>query len=408
MLFDGNKPSPPPWATVIDWNGVDVLVDRHRFVLRIAQSPLLTADWATSLANSIQGLSPVPLALRYVAESGAIVFDILQTQDSTSLAAVLANLDAVIHNALPLAGIEYLAPDPVHVALTEPNDEFFHDWPYQTIRAAKAWDAEAGDNPKVTIGIIDSGIALSEQGQIIHPDFDASRFDLGTNFVFSGSKPHDDLSHGTPVAAIAAAQRNNNQGVPGMTAATRAHICKTLRADAHGNGSDFGQAVNEIVGKAVAANRKVVINYSAGTNVADPELEKTCDFIHSKGMLLCAAAGTSDGILKFPAGFASTNPNVIAVGGIHSDDKFFGPLAAEIFAPAIGIRSAKSADGGDAGLYQWCLGTSIATPFVTGIAALIWSRDFTLTAAQVKQRILGTARMHEGRRILDAAAALSA
>jgi subtilisin family serine protease len=124
-------------------------------------------------------------------------------------------------------------------------------------------------------------------------------------------------------------------------------------------------------------------------------------------MLLCAAAGEGDGEIQFPAACsADFKDNVVSVGAIYPDDSPLGPLDVDVFAPGANVRSTTPAHLSNGGHYDSYSGTSLAAPFVSGVAALIWSRFPALTAGELKQRIMATARVVSGRRILNAAAAL--
>ena len=377
-------------------------MDRRRIVVRF--NPKLTsvpaaADHAIAL---VERLSPVPLEFRALDRIGTAIFEAREDFDFVS---TLGRIETRLRHALPCGHVQ-AQPDLVHCGLNSPNDEFATDWPYSKIGAPQAWAVEPGANPSVTIGIIDSGIVLDGEGNVNHPDLDPSRFDLGTNFLDRDSKPFDCSSHGTRVTGIFAAIRNNGKGIPGMTSETRVHVCKTLQDDSHGLESDFNLAIQEIVDRAVEQGRKVVINYSAGGESSSPQLENACEYVRSRDMLLCAAAGKADGIPLYPAALSRTNPNVISVGGIDENDNPYGPQEADILAPAVFVRSTKPPGYGSGDFYGTNVGTSIATPFVTGLAALIWSHNSSLTGSEVRSRILESARLKSGHRIVDAAAAL--
>ncbi len=283
------------------------------------------------------------------------------------------------------------------------SDPFFSDWPYAKIRAAEAWAIERGENPDITIGIIDSGIALAS-GVVNHPDLNPARFHLGGNYVNRGAWPADDNDHGTMVAGIAATGNNDGRGIPGMTAATHVHVCKTLNAEGQGTDAAFKKAVKEIVGRGVKAGRKVVINYSAGSPAPSPELESACRLIEKHGMLLIASAGDCSGTQMFPASYSAAIPNVVSVSGVDEHDQLFGPARADLFGPAVNVRS--TVPPGTA-VYRSSSGTSLATPFVSGLAALVWSANPEFSAAEVRARIVQRARIAFDRPIIDAAAALA-
>ena len=391
----------PHWATTIRWSGVDLLVDRFGFVIGLDPAVLSLASIRRTAA-SLTAISPVPIRLISVDSTGSATFQLLQLAD---LRALLDGIVGWLAQLVPARAIRYIAPVQVHKALASPvSAPFFSDWPYAKIRAAEAWAIERGENPGIGIGIIDSGIALASSGAVNHPDLNPARFHLGGNYVRRGAWPADDNDHGTMVAGIAANGNNDGRGIPGMTAATQVHICKTLNAEGQGTDAAFKQAVKEIVSRAVKAGRKVIINYSAGGPAPSRELESACRLIEKHGMLLIASAGDNSGTQMFPAGYSADIPNVVSVSGVDEHDRLFGPIHADVFGPAVNVRS--TVPPGTA-VYRSSSGTSLATPFVSGLAALVWSANPEFSAAEVKARIVQRARIAFGRPVIDAAAALA-
>jgi subtilisin family serine protease len=393
---------PPDWTTTIRWDETDVLVDRSR--IRIQFNPVVFPNAAAirEAAELIQKSSPIRIYLHSV-DRGSAVFTV---ETPVEVPHLLAELGKRLPSLFPAEGAAIPHPELVHKGFSGPNDTFADDWPYVKIRAVEAWRLEAGNNPDITIGVIDSGLSLRSKGAP-HPDFKATRFHLGGNFVTDGAPAIDDNMHGTMVTGIVAAQRGNGEGIPGMTSETHVHVCKTLRSDLHGNESDFNLAAKEIVDRAVATSKKVVINYSAGGRRGSRELREACLYVQEQGMLLCVAAGEGDGVLQFPAAYSRTIPNVIAVGATHKDDTPMGPVNVDLFAPGAGVRSTTPAHLNNGDHYDSNSGTSLAAPFVTGLAALVWSRFPNLTAVEVKERMINTARMASRLPIIDAAAALA-
>lgn len=399
MQFEQAPPLQPSWATTIQWNGASILVDRFRFVVNFDLA-VIAAGAVRLAAELLLSISSAPLRLLSIDCMGSATFEVL---DQFDLPDLLRRVAEWLIPLLPTSAIRYIEPDRVHAAMGAVNDPYFSDWPYAKIRAAVAWGVERGQNSGVMIGVIDSGIALAS-GVVSHPDFNPARFHLGGNFVHPGAPPADDNRHGTMVTGIIAAENNNGTGIPGMTASTCVHVCKVLRADAYGTESAFKQAVQEIVDPSTHKGRKVVINYSAGGSAASAELESACRLLQNADMLLCAAAGAADGTPVYPAAYSGNIPTIVAVGGVDKRDRLFGPAQADLFAPAVDVRSTVPPTGAT---YWSSSGTSLATPFVAGLAALIWSAKPSLSAVQVKQRMITTARSAFGRPIIDAGAALA-
>ena len=263
------------------------------------------------------------------------------------------------------------------------------------VRAFDAWDLETGD-PTVLIGIIDSGISMTG-GALDHPDLSGTRFTLGTDFV-DGGEPRDLNGHGTHVAGIAAGLGNNASGIAGMAWGTRVYICRTLDAAGSGSSADFADAVEEIVDFALANNLKAVINYSGGGGANQTKLD-ACNYASTNGMLLCAATGNDNhGPVIWPAAYSTAVPGVIAVGSTDQADAVstFSNVGPEVtvVAPGTGILSTMPtyAVTINAGLNHGVLdGTSMATPLVTGLAALMWSRHTGFTNTKIKDCLISSA-----------------
>jgi subtilisin family serine protease len=290
----------------------------------------------------------------------------------------------------------YAEPDIVDHAAVTPNDtRLAEQWSLPMVDAFDAWDLETGD-PTVLIGVIDSGISMTG-GALDHPDLSGSRFTLGTDFV-DGGEPRDLNGHGTHVAGIAAGLGNNAAGVAGMAWGTRVYICRTLDAAGSGSSADFADAVEEIVDFALANNLKAVINYSGGGGANQTKLD-ACNYASTNGMLLCAATGNDDhGPVIWPAAYSLTVPGVVAVGSTDQADQVstFSNVGPEVtvVAPGTGILSAMPtyAVTINAGLNFGTLdGTSMATPLVTGLAALMWSRHIGFTNQKIKDCLISSA-----------------
>jgi len=296
--------------------------------------------------------------------------------------------------------VEYAEPDIMDSAAIIPNDTRFGDqWSLPKIEAPDAWDIETGNSSNVLIGIIDSGISLSSLGALDHPDLsDSLRYTLGTDFVDGGS-PRDLNAHGTHVAGIAGAVSNNGTGIAGMNWGAKLYICRTLDAAGNGSSADFADAVEEIVDFAVDNGLKAVINYSGGGD-ANQTKKDACEYAHSRGMIICAATGNKNGSpVIFPAAYSENFGSVVAVGATDSDDSVssFSNVGPEVsvVAPGRDILSTTptySVDPSVALNYDKFTGTSMATPLVSGLAALIWSRNPSLTNTQVAKILMDTAK----------------
>ncbi len=242
----------------------------------------------------------------------------------------------------------------VHIADIIPSDP---DWSAQyglvNIRAPSGWSLSTG-SPAVTIAIIDTGVDLG------HPDLSA-KIVGGHDFVNNDNSAQDDNGHGTHVAGIAAAVTNNGRGVAGVSWGARIMPVKVLDAAGNGTFADVAAGITW-----AADHGAQVINLSLGGTSASSVLQDAVDYASAKGVVIVAAAGNyGANFVLYPARF----PNVIAVAATDStnaraDFSDYGPEV-DVAAPGVDILS--TFPGG----YGYLSGTSMSTPFVAGLAAIL-------------------------------------
>lgn len=287
-----------------------------------------------------------------------------------------------------LPSVEYAEPDYIVHSSLEPDDPSFINhslWGMTNIKAPLAWDTFTGD-PNFVVADIDTGIDYN------HPDLAANVWtDKGWNFITDSPDPYDDNGHGTHTAGTIGAVGNNGIGVVGVNWNVEIMALKFLDSGGSGSTSDAIAALNWAVDRGV----KVSNNSWGYASIFYPTA--LCDAVANagtKGHIFVAAAGNSssnnDSRPFYPAGCRADN--VIAVAAINSTDGLasfsnFGLTSVDIGAPGENILS--TTPGNTYGYYS---GTSMATPHVAGAAALIWGKYPTWTMAEVRDRILSTAR----------------
>ncbi len=391
---DGGKPKnggmPGRKIEVGSFRGKEVTFLARRLVIQLAASEdekLLMESVATLMAKA-KGAR----VMRGPSATGRILVMLPEGQSVIEWAARFSDERAVA----------YAEPDMLERLQIVPNDTLYSSqWSPGMVNAEQAWDLETGKT-NVIIGIIDSGISITG-GALDHDDLNTpGRFVLGTDFV-DGGTPRDLNGHGTHVTGIAAAMGDNGTGIAGMNWGSQVYICRTFDAGGNGSSADFADAVEEITDFAVANGLKAVINYSGG-GVDNQTKQDAATYASNNGMLLVAATGNDNGgPVIFPAAYSTTITGVIAVGSTDSNDTVsgFSNVGPEVtvVAPGGDILSTTptynvTLSGPPANLalnHGNLSGTSMATPMVTGLAALMWSRHPSHTNQKVKQCLIDTA-----------------
>ena len=253
----------------------------------------------------------------------------------------------------------------VEVCVLEvPNDPLFpQQWGPQKIQAPEAWDIEDGD-PAVVVAIVDTGIDCT------HPDLIrcVPGYDFINNVPLTGTENSDDNQHGTHVAGIAAATKNNSEGIAGVAqvAYMPVKVCTS-------GGSCPDQPIVDGL-KFAADNGAEVANLSLGGSLPG-SMEVGVDYAHSKDVLVVSACGNSGTEpCLYPAAFV----NSMAVSCTDPADVicWFSSRGTEVDVAAPGLDILSTLPGGGYGSLS---GTSMSTPHVSGVAGLVRSADATLT-----------------------------
>lgn len=255
-----------------------------------------------------------------------------------------------------LPGVLHAEPNYyTQVLETNPNDPKWSDqYGLGAINAPQGWDLATGSNA-VTIAILDTGVDQ------FHPDL-SGKIVPGYDFIELDADPQDDNGHGTHVAGIAAAATNNGVGIAGTAWGARIMPIKVLNSV--GNGSYAGLAAGIIWATDQGAQ---VINLSLGGAYPSAVLEDAIDYAYAHGVVQVAASGNSgSGTVLYPALYT----HVIAVGATDPSNNLAGfsnyGLGLDLVAPGSAIFSTMMGGG-----YGNRSGTSMSTPFVSGLAAIL-------------------------------------
>lgn len=258
---------------------------------------------------------------------------------------------------------------------TFPNDPSLgFQYGLTNIRAPQGWDLSTGAT-WVTIAVIDTGVDLA------HPDL-AYKTIAGYDFVNNDTVPQDDNGHGTHVAGIAAAMSNNGEGIAGVSWGANIMPLKVLNSAGSGTYANVAAAIVWATDHGAQ-----VINMSLGGPSPSSTLENAVNYAYSKGMVQVAAAGNSgSGSVLYPAKYAPVIA-VAATDQMNSRANFsnYGPEV-DLAAPGDSIYSLYPGGG-----YGYRSGTSMATPFVSGLAAILIGLPNNYDAGLVEFQMESTA-----------------
>lgn len=258
------------------------------------------------------------------------------------------------YSAHPL--VTYAEPDRAARATGSPDDPWFaNQWGMVRVQAPEAWEVTTG-SAAINVAILDTGIDTA------HPDL-AARIVDSRNFT-SSVTVEDVYGHGTHVAGIAAAITNNGIGVAGLGYSSSIMNVKVLGDDGIGLYSWIIQGIVWAVD-----NGAHVINMSLGGPIASSALEDAVNYAWDNGVVVVAAAGNYGGSEPFyPAYYV----NSIAVAATDSYDNraAWSNHGDWVDVAAPGVTIASTLDGGG---YGYKSGTSMASPHVAGLAALVLS-----------------------------------
>lgn len=284
------------------------------------------------------------------------------------------------------------------------------------IDAPQAWDKSSGSN-SVVIGVIDSGISLN------HPDLNPNLWvnpseiagdgidndgngvidDIhGFNAIDNSGEVEDDNGHGTHVAGTIGAVGNNSLGVVGVSWHVSLVAAKFLDSSGAGSTSNAIKSLDYMNDLKESGINLIAINNSWGSQKTNPSaaLAQEIQRSQSLGILFIAAAGNGNGLglgvdndsLQSPPHYPASYPydNIISVAAVNKAGSLagysnFGLKSVDLAAPGSDILSTFLFP---VNAYATLSGTSMAAPHVTGVVALISSRQPQSSAALIKEAIL--------------------
>jgi serine protease len=319
-------------------------------------------------------------------------------------------------------GVEYAEPNYIVYAIATPNDVSFPSlWGLLNngqatpsagtagadIDVTRAWNITTGSASNV-VGVVDTGVDYN------HPDLAGNIWSApasftvnigglnitcpagshGFNALTNSCDPKDDNNHGTHVSGTIGARGNNGTGVTGINWTASIMGLKFLSASGSGsttgaiNAIDFAIQAKQRFG--AAADVRVLSNSWGGGGFSQSLLNKI-NQANGNRMLFVAAAGNAnsnnDSVAFYPANYNA--PNVVSVAATDNKDlrasfSNFGANTVHLGAPGVSILSTTMNNG-----FAFFNGTSMATPHVSGVAALVLSACWMETAT-LKSLLLGT------------------
>lgn len=373
---------------------------------------------------------------------GLSVIDDLDNADAQAVADQYAAMSELVAYAEPNFKVEL--DDPAQAKIPRdlvyresdsdhPNDPLFDEqWGHNNtgadggkkradIDALEAWQTTQGSED-VVVAVLDTGVDFTHsdlvhnmwirpEGMDHYYDHNLGRFDdlngfdvTHTNdFVDSDhgggsggefqSDPMDDNGHGTHCAGIIGAEGDNGIGIAGINWHVKIMPLKFLGRGGFGSVDDAIEAINYAIDRKEHGVNIRIISASWGSTMRSQALEDTIRAAGDAGILFVAAAGNdgsnNDRRPHYPSSYDL--PNIISVAALDRNDELagfsnYGIKSVHIAAPGKDILSTWLGDD-----YREASGTSMATPYVSGVAALMIANDPDISMKKLRERILKTA-----------------
>jgi len=343
-------------------------------------------------------------------------------------------VEAAIKELSKNPNVKYAEPNFIYTTSSVPNDARYDElWAHNNattpggdMSSEAAWDIATGDSD-VIVGVIDTGVDYSHEdladnmwvntgeiaGDGIDNDGNGYIDDVhGINAIDGSGDPMDDGDHGSHVAGTLGAKGNNGIGVTGVNWDVSIIGCKFLSGAGSGSTADAIECIDYMVALKNSGTNIVALNNSWGGGGFSQALEDSISAAGDANILFVAAAGNdqtdNDAAPHYPSNY--TLDNVLSVASTSNLDLLslhptwgsnWGATSVDMAAPGSAILS--TIPGG----YATFSGTSMATPQVTGGAALAYSINPNLSALELKALLMTSGdaiddlqgKMVEGRRL---------
>ncbi|HEX8854063.1 MAG TPA: S8 family peptidase [Thermoleophilaceae bacterium] len=299
--------------------------------------------------------------------------------------------------------VAYAEPDFFQFASATTPDDPYYSLDYAVVNSPQGHDIDAPDawgtrTSCSKVATLDTGVDTD------HPDLTANILKTsdkpnndkdddhngyvddtyGWNVINGKGSGEDDNGHGTHVAGIIGALGNNANGIAGVCWSTKIVPVKFMNSKGKGSTSNAIDGIHYAVHAGVK-----IINCSFGSSAKSSSLEDAVQYAKSNGVLIVVAAGNdSENIDKSPIYPASyTDGNILTVAASTSSDTLasfsnYGPKGVDVAAPGDSIFSTYLGGG-----YKTLSGTSMAAPYVSGVAALLRKQESDATYSDLRTAI---------------------
>jgi subtilisin family serine protease len=272
------------------------------------------------------------------------------------------------------------------------------------VSATRAWIKTTGSD-KVVVAVLDSGVDYRHEDLTeniwtrpadmapYHDDeLGTIEDEFGFNAIDNSSDPMDENGHGTHCAGIIGAEGSNDIGISGVNWHVRIMPLKFMNAGGFGTTKDAIEAINYVIDRKKAGVNVRIISASWGSTQKSRALEEVIRKAYENDILFVAASGNAntnnDRTPHFPSSY--NVPNVVSVAALDRNDKLarfsnFGVKSVAIAAPGVDILSTWLGNQ-----YEEKSGTSMATPVVAGVAALIVAENPRISVNDLKKKLLAS------------------
>jgi len=276
--------------------------------------------------------------------------------------------------------------------------------PGADVAALRAWATTTGDDD-IIVAVLDSGVDYNHsdlQHNIWVRDENVKKYEdselgsiedvHGYNAVDNTGDPMDENGHGTHCAGIVGAEGGNEIGISGVNWKVKIMPLKFMNASGFGTSKSAIEAINYVIDRKRAGVNVRIISASWGTKLRSRALEDVIRKAYEEGILFVAASGndslSTDLLPQYPASY--NLGNLISVAALNRQDELasfsnYGVKSVHIAAPGANILSTWLGNE-----YEEHSGTSMATPMVSGIAALVLSKRPTLSVEELRSILLNS------------------